>query len=134
MKSRLILVADHSAITRRIVREMLVRQGFRVLEAGNMAVALRVVARFGSRLNGVVAESTPPGGSGYDLAAEIGRAAPHGPLLAMSNPTLHLIGGEPLMSRCPTAIRKPFTQALLLERLGALLAQPVRYKTAAVAS
>ena len=136
MKSRLILVADRSDIARRIVREILMRQGFRVLEAGTKEAALRVVARFGSRLDVVIAESTPAAGTGFDLALEIGRVAPHIPLLAMFQPTPYVLRPAPeesFGSQRPT-VKKPFTQALLLERLEPLLARPIRYKTATMAS
>ena len=136
----MILVADRSEITRRVVREILVKQGFHVMGVESTADALRVIARLGPRLEGVVAESTPGGGSGFDLAGEIGAAAPHIPLLAMSNTTLHLIGQgqEEALAESANVIQKPFTQSLLLDRLESMLAKKpgpqVLYKTASTAN
>jgi DNA-binding NtrC family response regulator len=120
---RLILVADRSEITRTVLREILVRHGYRVVSAGTTADALKVISRLSSRLDGVIAESTPQAAAGFDLAAEIRHAVPQVPLLAMSNPMLHFASRDTVL---PTVnferIDKPFKQAYLLEKLDRILA------------
>jgi DNA-binding NtrC family response regulator len=126
---RLILVADRSEITRTVLREILVRHGYRVVSAGTTADALKVISRLSSPLDGVIAESTPQAAAGFDLAAEIRHAVPQVPLLAMSNPMLHFASRE----KAPTGvsferIEKPFSQAYLLEKLDRLLANATAHR------
>lgn len=141
---RLILIADRSEITRRVLREILVPSGFRVVTAATTADAARVIARLGNRLHAAVAESAPHAGAGYDFAAEISRMAPNTPLLAMSNPMPHLNGARRERTRVdetPSEIAKPFTQASLLTKLNEVLNTPrerqpattLKYKTVSVA-
>jgi DNA-binding NtrC family response regulator len=126
---RLILVADRSEITRTVLREILVRQGYRVVSAGTTADALKVISRLSSRLDAVIAETAPRAAAGFDLAAEIRHAVPQVPLLAMSNPMLHFASREkapPTMSF--ERIEKPFSQAYLLEKLDRLLANATPHR------
>jgi len=120
---RLILVADRSEITRTVLREMLIRHGYRVVSAGTTADALKVISRLSSRLDGVIAESTPRAAAGFDLAAEIRHAVPRVPLLAMSNPMLHFASRDQVLPAVNfNRIDKPFKQACLLEKLDHILA------------
>jgi CheY-like chemotaxis protein len=127
-----ILVADPSAITRRVVREILVGQGFRVLMAPTAADALRVISRLSSRLQAIVAEGV---WTGFDVGREIARIAPKVPTLAMVNNASRALLPGPLLPATPSpgmevrqpspydVINKPFTRALLVSKLLALIAR-----------
>jgi len=134
----MILVADRSGIARTVVREMLVRRGFRVLTAGTAKDAVRITLRFASLLHAIVAESVSNTRAGNDLATELARCAPQVPVLAMINPQ-HVAG----QLEQANLIVKPFTQALLLFKVEQLLGKqaeaegstpPILYKTASLAS
>ena len=139
-----ILVAEPNEIIRKVVREILVRQGFRVLAVSNATSAQKVVCRLSSRIAAIVMESAMRAPTGFDLLGELAKLAPDVPALVISNPMPGVVPLErdPLpqaMEYQRDILPKPFPRALLLSKLHALLEarrererapRPSLYKTA----
>jgi two-component system, cell cycle sensor histidine kinase and response regulator CckA len=119
----LILVVDDDEVTRKVVQIILKTHGFRVFLASTSQDAMRICARFGSRIGVVITEVRIPGMSGFDLAEQIGRVLPGMPVLLMSGSFFR--GDSELRQRIQPGtgfLAKPFTQKVLLSKLDVLMA------------
>jgi PAS domain S-box-containing protein len=104
-----VLVVEDEPPVRRVTRKMLEAHGFRVLEAGSAAEALRRVKE-DDAVDLVLTDVVMPHMSGTELAAAVGAVKPHLPLVLMS--------GYADAQRSPppgrNVVQKPFTADALL--------------------
>ena len=124
----LVLVVDDMVETRRLMRRVLERGGFRVIEAGTGEEALRSINS--SRPALVVLDLRLPGISGFDVARAV-RADPDlavaaTVLLACSASVQAEVRREALDAGCDDFEGKPFDVRAFAERVRELIAQPGR--------
>jgi len=132
----LILVADRNALIRKVIRTMLIGQGFHVLLAPTAQHALKVVTRLTGRLDLIIVEAAMSAAAGFNIIERVSGLSPRMPLLLMCSQLR-----EEALAPSPRRdyIAKPFTQGLLLEKIRGLIgsaARPVTglYRTASPAS
>ena len=124
----LVLVVDDMVETRRLMRRVLERGGFRVTEAGTGEEARRLIST--SRPALVVLDLRLPGISGFDVARAV-RADPDPAvastvLLACSASVQAEVRRDALDAGCDDFEGKPFDVRGFAERVRELIAQPGR--------
>jgi PAS domain S-box-containing protein len=120
-----ILLVEDEAAVRTVVRRILSRAGYRVLEAGHGGEALDLWAAHRSRIAMVLTDAVMPVMGGLELADRLHADGAEIPVLYMSGYADGERGGEiPLGA---DLIGKPFTAESLSERVAAVLAhRPAR--------
>jgi two-component system cell cycle sensor histidine kinase/response regulator CckA len=112
-----ILVAEDELGVRRFVKDVLARNGYTVLEAGNGSEALDLAARHSGRIHLLITDLVMPEMGGVDLAARMSQSDPRPAVLFMSG-----YSDRPLAAEARGAlIEKPFTPAALLDRVREVL-------------
>lgn len=121
-----ILVVDDEPTLLALVRTMLWRAGFTVLEASSGEEALRVAAGHASPIQLLLTDILMPETNGYQLAAALRAKRPEVKILYMSGFTDQVLlestgrkAGEAQL------IRKPFTQYKLITKISEILESPV---------
>jgi CheY-like chemotaxis protein len=124
----LVLVVDDTAETRRLMRRVLERDGFRVIEAGTGEDALRVIRTGRPRI--VVLDLRLPGMSGFDVAREIRSNEDAGlagtAILACSASIQAEVRQEALDAGCDAFEGKPFEVMTFATRIREVIAQTER--------
>lgn len=124
----LILVVDDMVETRRLMRRLLERGGFRVIEAASGEEALRSIESGRPEL--VVLDLRLPGMSGFDVARAVRASADPivaaTVLLACSASVQAEVRREALDAGCDDFEGKPFDVRGFAERVRELIAQPGR--------
>jgi two-component system, cell cycle sensor histidine kinase and response regulator CckA len=119
-QSEAILVVDDEEVVRRVVRQALEADGYRVLEAEDGVEALEVLMRRDPRVSLVLTDGTMPGMDGWELLRIIGAVLPGLPTILMTGWAVDPAEKQPAS---PTAVlEKPFTQATLAKRVRSVLA------------
>jgi len=122
----ILLVEDEEGV-RRLVRNMLARQGYRVLEAAGAEEALRLWEQAADRIDLLLTDVVMPGMSGRQLALRLLAARPELKVVYMSGYAGDALGEQGVLAPDVVLIQKPFTPRLLLRRIReALGAQPRR--------
>ena len=122
MSGKLVLSAEDNAANRRIIRDLLGRQGYRVIEALNGEEAIAMAER--ERPDLILMDIQLPRVSGYEAARAI-HAKPgleHVPIIAV---TSYALSGDDLKayeSGCSDYVTKPFHPRMLLETIEKYLA------------
>jgi two-component system, cell cycle sensor histidine kinase and response regulator CckA len=117
-----ILVVDDEPTLVALVRTMLWRAGYEVLEASDAAEALTLAAQPGAPVQLLLTDVVMPGMNGYELAEALTAAHPQVKVLFMSGytdralfeSTGRSLGDAPLL-------RKPFTQFKLTNKVAEML-------------
>ena len=117
-----ILVVEDEAPLRVVIRKILQRGGYQVLEAQRGDEALEIIRRHTGPLDLLLTDVIMPGGlNGPELADHFARLRPHTPIIFMSGYTDGLLKFGELESGDPTFLQKPFTSTALLEQVRAVL-------------
>ena len=119
-----VLVIDRDPVVRLIVRRVLERAGIAVIAVADGLTALRRLASL--RMDLVICESGTPGSDGTDAIAEIGRADPAAPILALSDKAREVTAAP---QRTVALLSKPFTESELLSAVRRSLARPPSRET-----
>ncbi|MCS7314132.1 MAG: PAS domain S-box protein [Bryobacterales bacterium] len=119
----ILLVEDEDAV-RRLVRDMLVRHGYAVLEAADGERALQLFERHAERIALLLTDVVMPGMSGRELAARVRARRPELKVVYMSGYTGDALGERGGPEPGITLIQKPFTPRTLLRRLREALTGP----------
>jgi two-component system cell cycle sensor histidine kinase/response regulator CckA len=117
-----VLVVDDEASVLALVRTMLWRAGYTVLEASGGEEALRVAAGHGGPIHLLLTDVLMPDMNGYEVAEKVVALRPDIRVLYMSGYRDKVIvesTGRQL-SNAPM-IRKPFTQHILIDRIAETL-------------
>ncbi|HET7586388.1 MAG TPA: ATP-binding protein [Gemmatimonadaceae bacterium] len=109
----LLLVEDDAAL-RRLMRRILVRQGYRVLEAEHGVAALRRAATCGEPIHCLVTDVMMPQMGGRELATRFTREHPTARVLFVSGYTDDEIIRRGLVSPGADIVQKPFSAATLV--------------------
>ncbi len=117
-----ILLAEDERSVRAITRDMLVRHGYRVLEAASSDEALRICRTFDGRIDLLVTDVVMPGVNGRDLATALMQERPGLKVLFMSGYTDDAITQRGVQSESIEFLSKPFTPEGLNAKVRKILA------------
>ena len=120
----ILLVEDELAV-RRILREALVKAGYRVWEAVDGAEAIELWASEVKNIDLLVTDVVMPRMNGLRLIAEFRKLRPEMPALCMSGHSDDLIGNQNSAPDTPELLRKPFLPDLLVRKVREMLDSPV---------
>lgn len=122
---RKVLLVEDQADVRRLVRIVLERAGFVVVEAGNAREAQQAVRSIGlDTFDALVTDIVMPGPSGPTLAAELRGLRPGLPVLYLSGYAEEMVRDERSLGEGEAFIAKPFTPEALVRSVRALLPGP----------
>ncbi|HEX2201676.1 MAG TPA: PAS domain S-box protein [Longimicrobium sp.] len=120
-----ILLAEDEEPVRRLAREVLTRNGYTVLEAGDGEQALRVSERHPGRIDLLVTDVVMPAMSGRDLSALLAAARPALRVLYMSGYTEEAVARHGVLDPGTGFIEKPFTADALASAVRRVLDEAV---------
>jgi CheY-like chemotaxis protein len=126
-----ILVVDDNQSVRLLVRRILERAGFRVLEASNGSEALHLFQANATQVELLLTDLNMPGRSGIELATEIRREQPNLPVVFISA-SFAEFDSMPRPRGC-LSISKPFEMGALLRCVQTALQSADRRKSAGTA-
>ncbi|HEY4319926.1 MAG TPA: ATP-binding protein [Gemmatimonadales bacterium] len=118
--ARVLLVEDH-ALVRRAVHAQLERQGYVVTDAENADQALALFAGQADSFDLVLSDMMMPGLSGLELRQQLRSDGVTTPVLLMSGYSEYAIKSQGSAVELAPHIEKPFTTALLVSEIEALL-------------
>lgn len=120
--SETILLVEDEVTVRRMLREALIKAGYRVWEAGNGAEALKLWGAEISRVDLVVTDVVMPVMNGLRLIDELRRMRPDIRSLCMSGHSDDLLAQQSSQN-APDLLRKPFLPELLVLKVRQMLDQ-----------
>ncbi|CAN5696334.1 hypothetical protein BH24ACT26_BH24ACT26_18650 [soil metagenome] len=124
-----ILVAEDEEAVRKLVRRILARNGYDVVEAESGERALELLRCDPSRVDGVITDVVMPGMTGRQLVEEARAMGSDARTLYMSGYTDQIIAQRGVLEAGDRFIQKPFTAEELLEEVRRLL-QPSDHQPA----
>jgi len=120
-----LLVEDESNL-RRLARQYLETQGYKILEAEDGAAALQIAAGHRGTIDLMLTDVVMPGMNGRELATQITLQRPAIRVLYMSGYTENAIGHDGLLDAGINLLQKPFSLPTLKDRIRELLdSEPV---------
>lgn len=119
--SETILVVDDQPDIRRVLRDILQRESYQVLEAASAADALALSERHSSRIDLLVTDVVMPGMQGPELAAELRAARPGLAVLFVSGYTERLIVADSTSDDGVAFLQKPIVPEALTKRVREML-------------
>lgn len=119
-----VLVVEDDPALRGLVREVLESAGYRVLEAADGEAAIAAAARFRDPIHLAITDLVMPRMGGTELAARLSRARPDLRLLYTSGYAERAAVHAGSVREGAHYLAKPFTPALLLERVREALGTP----------
>ena len=128
--SETILLVEDDSPLRVVLRDVLVRNGYCVLEACDAAAAMRFTSECKDTIHLLLTDVVLPHMSGTQLAERLSFVRPNLRVLYMSgysNPDHRIIGRDVLES--VAYLQKPITPAILARKIREVLAAPIRRST-----
>ena len=119
-----ILIVEDEAAIRTVVRRVLERVGYTVLEADSGDAALALIADHAGPLHLVMTDLVMPGMTGAELAAELRRSRPGIPILLTSGYSVDVVEGKILPGVDCHFISKPYTASELTGEVRRVLDAP----------
>jgi hypothetical protein len=116
-----VLVVEDEPAVRELARRLLVEAGYDVLVAPNGHDALQAFDARGGNVDLVLTDLIMPGMSGRELAHRLRARRPTVNVLYMSGYTAGLLGEQAFLDEGEDLVEKPFTRALLLRKVDAVL-------------
>jgi PAS domain S-box-containing protein len=110
-----ILIAEDEDIVRRLAANVLSREGFHVITAGDGAEALRLYEELSGPLDVLLTDVVMPGVGGRELAKRIRELAPSLPIVFMSGYTGPAGGADLGAHEHSAFLQKPFSPRVLVE-------------------
>jgi len=104
-----ILLAEDEANLRYLARQFLEKQGYRVLEAADGAVAMQIAVAHEGVIHLLLTDVIMPGMNGRELAQRISEIRPQTKVLYMSGYTENVIGHNGTLEAGVRLLQKPFT-------------------------
>jgi two-component system cell cycle sensor histidine kinase/response regulator CckA len=124
LSTQTILVVDEQPTVRQLISRMLLRSGFKIIEAGS---GIQALARLGDACEPIdlaIIDMVMPRMSGLDVAAELAREHPDVKILYLSA-YAGSIAIDCIRRRSPEHLLfKPFTEQGLVDRVSGLLGLP----------
>jgi PAS domain S-box-containing protein len=116
-----VLLAEDSDVVRRLLREILLGQGYTLLEARHGAEALQLSRGFAGRIDLLVTDMVMPQMSGRELTAQLSPERPDMKILYMSGYTEEAILRHGVLDPGTAFLEKPFTPDSLARKVRELL-------------
>jgi PAS domain S-box-containing protein len=117
-----LLIVDDEVDIRSSLRRMLVRLGYRILDADSGSEALTQFERHADRIDLVLTDIFMPGMGGPELAAELQRRAPTLPIIFMSGYAADEVVRSGMMDSATNFLQKPFERTALVRMIDDSLA------------
>ncbi len=119
--SETVLIVEDEPAVRALLRGILERHGYRVLEAGHGEAAIALADRHEGPIDLLVTDVIMPGMNGRALAEVLTRSRPGLPVLFISGYTDDVIGPHGILDPGITLLEKPFTAEALTRRVREVL-------------
>jgi CheY-like chemotaxis protein len=119
-----ILLVEDEDMVRRMLREALIRAGYRVWEAGNGTEALEKWARAIDEIDLVVTDIVMPVMNGLKLTEELRSRRPGIRVLCVSGHSEDILNRQKELDPPPDLLRKPFLPDTLVRKVRELLDKP----------
>jgi PAS domain S-box-containing protein len=116
-----ILLVEDEANLRRLGRQYLETQGYKILEAEDGAAALQIVDGYKNPIDLLLTDVIMPGMNGRELAGQIVKLRPHVRVLYMSGYAENAIGHDGTLDAGINLLQKPFSLPALKERVREVL-------------
>jgi len=116
-----ILVVEDQEIVRKMVCEILQRNGYTVLSAKNGEEALKLFENDGNDIQLLLSDIIMPGMNGPELYQRLTGSFPGLKGLFMSGYSSEVLNHEGVLRSCHSVIQKPFTPSALLQQLRSIL-------------
>jgi PAS domain S-box-containing protein len=104
-----ILLVEDEANLRYLARQFLEKQGYRVIEAADGAVAMQIVVAHEGTIHLLLTDVIMPGMNGRELAQRISEIRPNVKILYMSGYTENVIGRNGTLDAGVRLLQKPFS-------------------------
>jgi CheY-like chemotaxis protein len=129
----ILLVEDESNL-RRLARQYLETQGYKILEAEDGAAALQIVDGHQGKIDLLLTDVIMPGMNGRELATQISKLLPEVRVLYMSGYTENAVGHDGTLDAGINLMQKPFSLPALRERVREVLdSEPIPVELALAA-
>jgi len=116
----ILLVEDEEEV-RRLAREMLSRQGYKVIEAGSGAEAMRIWQKRRGSIDMLLTDVVMPKMSGRELADKMRESRPDLKVMYMSGYTDDVIARHGVLDSSTAFLSKPFTSEALSRKVRSVL-------------
>jgi PAS domain S-box-containing protein len=116
-----ILLVEDEVNLRRLARQYLETQGYKILEADDGAAALQIAAGYRATIDLLLTDVIMPGMNGRELAASIAASRPDVRVLYMSGYTENAIGHNGLLDAGINLLQKPFSLPALKDKVREVL-------------
>jgi PAS domain S-box-containing protein len=116
-----ILLVEDEIHLRRLARQYLENQGYKILEAEDGAAALQIVDGHKGTIDLLLTDVIMPGMNGRELARQISRLLPNIRVLYMSGYTENAIGHDGMLDPGINLLQKPFSLPSLKDRVREVL-------------
>ena len=116
-----ILLVEDEIHLRRLARQYLENQGYKILEAEDGAAALQIVDGHKGSIDLLLTDVIMPGMNGRELARQISRLLPNIRVLYMSGYTENAIGHDGMLDAGINLLQKPFSLPSLKDRVREVL-------------
>ena len=103
-----ILLVEDEANLRYLARQFLEKQGYRVIEAADGAVAMQIAVAHEGVIHLLLTDVIMPGMNGRELAQRISEIRPNVKILYMSGYTENVIGHNGMLDAGVRLLQKPF--------------------------
>jgi CheY-like chemotaxis protein len=129
-RETILLVEDETNL-RRLARQYLETQGYKILEAEDSAAALQIVAGHQGAIDLLLTDVIMPGMNGRELAARIAKLVPAIRVLYMSGYTENAVGHDGMLDAGINLLQKPFSLPALKDRVREVLdSEPIPLEVA----
>jgi two-component system, cell cycle sensor histidine kinase and response regulator CckA len=119
--SETVLVVEDDDMVRRLVRETLEREGYKMLDAAEAEEARRIVSSHRGAIQLLITDVVLPKTGGRELAEEFSRAQPQAKVLFMSGYTDGAIVNNGILEKEVAFLQKPFSPATLAQKVREVL-------------
>src|SRR5271165_6504278 len=116
-----ILLVEDEANLRYLARQFLEKQGYRVIEAADGAVAMQIAVAHEGTIHLLLTDVIMPGMNGRELAQRISEIRPNVKILYMSGYTENVVGHDGMLDAGVRLLQKPFNLRDLKSRVREVL-------------
>jgi CheY-like chemotaxis protein len=121
-----VLVVDDEEMVRRLATRMLLGQGYRVLEAGSGAEAVRMLQRGAQQIDAVLTDLAMPGLGGRQLGETISSCWPKIQVIYMSGFAMQRMVSDGALDPKEPFVQKPFTAEQLTRAVREAMARSIQ--------
>ncbi len=118
---RTVLLVEDDELMRSLTKQILVEQGYQVVEAANGPAALESLAAHPGQVDVLLTDVVMKGMSGPELVNRLSQSHPRMKVIYMSGYTGELIAEREVLKNGVTLLEKPFTRTSLLKAIHAAL-------------